>query len=211
MRKKKFIDVLELIDSLNIENKRNVLIFGSGSSGKTYLANKICEFYQISVENILNTDDYIIDSTIRNKIKDSSISSVYSKSSHFTASLNRDVRMMLNRDEFLKLENYKGESNKFKAPSTDTCILEGIGSIFTKEYTQFDLRIYIYTDREQELKYRIKRDVEERGISKDIVIKKFDIRRKQFENYHKEYIELADIVIKNNFNEFIIERNIYNK
>lgn len=187
-----------LIKEINKFNPKKIFIVGNGSAGKSYLTKLLIDFYDLEVCNILNSDDYLLDKGVRKKLK----ISVYEKESYFIPALDRDIKMAIEKVPFTKLENFYG-MERFKPASIN--IFEGIGMVFSKEFWNSGLKIFIYNDSETELYYRIKRDFNERNIPLEIIKNDFEKRRKIFDSSYIEYKSYCDIVVKNTKNGFILE------
>ncbi len=75
-------------------------------------------------------------------------------------------------------------------------IVEGLHTLYDEIRNHLDLKIYVDPSREIKSMWKIKRDVEERGYSKDEVLREMRLR----EPYYKRYIDFqkiyADIVLK---------------
>ncbi len=84
-------------------------------------------------------------------------------------------------------------------------IVEGLHTLYDELRKYMDLKIYVDPSREVKWKWKIKRDVEERGYSEEEVWKEIRIR----EPYYKRYIDFqkiyADVVIKIDQSRFILE------
>lgn len=194
------MNIEELVKYIDKRSCDNIFIVGNGSGGKTFLSNALRDYFGLTEDNVLMSDDYLLSSEIRSKID----SSVYNSKSYFLAALNRDVNLAMRKVPFPKIEDYRGITKCFRPAHIN--IFEGIGMAFVASFNSNALRIFIYTEPDIEWKLREKRDLVIRGISEEVIKGKFTKRRQSFE---KEYFQLknsCDIVIKNLGDEFIIER-----
>ena len=62
------------------------------------------------------------------------------------------------------------------------------------------MKIYLDTDRELIKKWKIERDVKERGYSMEKVLKQIEFREKDYEEYLVEYLHEFDCVLYKIFN-----------
>lgn len=190
-------DLVKYIEKNNDSN--NIVIIGNGSGGKTYLAENLKKVYGLSENNILNSDDYLIDSHLRKKLQ----LTVYQEEAYFLPALDRDIFMATNGMTFKKIADYCGKIKDY-IPSNIN-IFEGIGMAFTNIFNQSCLKIFIYTDPETEWNFRVSRDNIERRIPLEVVKNKFESRRNSFESEYEYLKTVCDIVIKNTKEDFFID------
>jgi uridine kinase len=94
-------------------------------------------------------------------------------------------------------------------------ILCGLHTLYQENINEIlNIKIYLDTDRELIKKWKIQRDVNERGYSIEKVLKQIELREEDFNKYILKQKENADIIINfyelnNNINcNFIIRNNI---
>ncbi len=103
---------------------------------------------------------------------------------------------------------YNHHTGKFDPPEVfepkKIVIVEGLHTLYDELRDHLDLKIYVGPSRDVKRKWKLRRDVEERGYREEDVIREMRLR----EPYFKRYIDFqkvyADIVIKikpSNFNE----------
>jgi uridine kinase len=97
--------------------------------------------------------------------------------------------------------DYDHSSGKFtqkeKIESKKNVIICGLHTMYeTNINTISDIKIYLDTDRELIKKWKINRDVHERGYTLEKVLKQIEIREKDYEEYILKQKENADIVIR---------------
>ncbi len=108
---------------------------------------------------------------------------------------------------------YNHKTGKFDAPQIvepkKILIVEGLHTLYDDLRNYIDLSIFVEPSREIKYKWKIKRDVEERGYKEEDVLKEIRIR----EPYYKRYIDFqkvyADVVIKIRPSEFYEEDSYY--
>jgi uridine kinase len=87
-------------------------------------------------------------------------------------------------------------TQKEKIESKKNVIICGLHTMYdNKIKTILDLKIYLDTDRELIKKWKIERDVNERGYSMEKVLKQIEFREKDYEEYISKQKEKADIII----------------
>lgn len=191
----------ELIEFITESDSREYAIIGNGAGGKSFLASKLLLNFKYSNKQLLNTDDYLLDLKIR-KSSLFSNKSVYDRESYFIPALDRDLKMAIMGKNFMKLPNYKNEISLYLPK--DIKIFEGIALPFTESFFKIEKKIFIFTEQELELKMRLKRDMEIRGIPREKILSDFSKRRFQYENNYSKWMDECDIVIKNMENKFDI-------
>ncbi len=189
----------ELIEFITESDSKEYAIIGNGGGGKSFLANKLLMNFKYSNEQLLNTDDYLLDSKIR-KSSLFSNKTAYDKDSYFIPALERDLKMAIMGKKFMKLPNYKNEM--FLYQPKDIKIFEGIALPFTESFFKIEKKIFIYTEKELELKMRLKRDNGIRGVPKEKILADFSKRRFQYESNYYKWMDDCDIIIKNMENKF---------
>lgn len=113
----------------------------------------------------------------------------------------------LKRGEAIMKPVYVHKTGTFGRPvlfkPTPVIIVEGLHPFFTEKLRrQIDLKIFVDPDREIKRKWKIKRDVEERGHREADVIKEMRIRAPDYEKYvdvQKVYAEIIVQIAKSMF------------
>jgi uridine kinase len=110
-------------------------------------------------------------------------------------------------------------TQKEKIESKNNIIICGLHTMYESKIKDIlDIKIYLDTDRELIKKWKIQRDVNERGYSMEKVLKQIEFREKDYEEYIAKQKENADIIInfyekedKLECNLIIHNNNIINK
>jgi uridine kinase len=110
-------------------------------------------------------------------------------------------------------------TQKEKIESKNNVIICGLHTMYDiKIKNILDLKIYLDTDRKLIKKWKIERDVNERGYSMEKVLKQIEFREKDYEEHISKQKENADIIInfyednsKLECNLIIQNNNIINK
>jgi uridine kinase len=189
----------QLIDidyKLIISNCNLIAIAGDSGSGKSSLSKYLSKLFGNDVIT-LETDRY-------HKWERGDTN--YNTYSHLNPNANHLEKMY--KDVYdLKIGNevyqvdYDHTSGKFtqkeKIESKKNVIVCGLHTMYeTTINTISDIKIYLDTDRELIKKWKIQRDVNERGYTLEKVLKQIEIREKDYEEYILKQKENADIVIQ---------------
>lgn len=179
-------------------------IFGHGAAGKTTFAQEILKAFDSEDRpNYINTDPYIVKSNVRNhaiidyEFKGKSHHfkmTACHPAAHFTAALERDVRMARDGLDIYSIPDWHSESERI-SPQTKTTIVEGMSVAFI-DPSLLDLKIYFYTDGETEFLRRSVRDIAERQRKLPDLQASHNERRTQYELFMHPYSDNFDIIIK---------------
>lgn len=205
----------EIVHLINNTDKKLIIgISGHGASGKTTFANKLGEFLGHKDVNTINTDPYIIGSTIRkhtfldyeykNEKHHYKMTACHPDAHHLSA-LERDIHMIRDGLDFYSL-GLNQKSSTLISSQNKVNIVEGMSVAFINP-NLFDLKIYLYTDGETELSRRGIRDVTERGTAINFLIQSHEERRIQYDLFMHPKHANFDIVIKNSNEEFTLKKN----
>ncbi|WP_409292912.1 uridine kinase [Peribacillus sp. SCS-37] len=209
----------KISDLISSEDKRIIIgISGHGASGKTTLANNLVKLLGYNDVNNINTDPYIIGSHLR---KNTLIDYEYKNEQHrdkMTAchpaahnifALERDIHMVRDGLNFYTIGTNYTKSTLISSQNNIT-IVEGMSVAFT-DPRLYDLKVYLYTDGETELIRRSQRDVSERGTDINYLRRSHEERRIQYYLFmHPHHINF-DIVLKNSNEQYIVEKDCFNK
>ncbi|MEK4879076.1 MULTISPECIES: uridine kinase family protein [Paenibacillus] len=194
-------------------NRFIIGISGHGASGKTTFAHNLLKLLQRDDVNYINTDPYIVESSLR---KYTSIDYEYKNAhyhdkvtachpaAHHISALERDIHMLRDGLDFYTIGTGYTKS-MFISSQNKINIVEGMSVAFT-DPNLYDLKIYLYTDEETELVRRSIRDVSERGTDINYLRKSHEQRRMQYELFMHPYHHKFDIVLKNSNEEYVLEK-----
>lgn len=197
------------------DQKRIIGISGHGAAGKTTFARSLMKELG-NITNYLNTDPYIVDSTIRQYAV---IDYAYKETlhqfkmtachpaAHHVPSLERDIRMLKEQMDLRTIDTNYAPSEILSSENKLT-IVEGMSVAFTNPQL-FDLLIYFYTDGDTELERRFGRDIEERGTNLEYLKQSHSERRIQYEVFMHPFSKHFDIIIKSTKETIIIEENTF--
>lgn len=213
--------MIELIHKIkawvqNSDEKIIIGISGHGAAGKTTFVHRLMKEFGNDV-NLLNTDPYIINSSVRkyahidytyNEIAYRSKMTACHPAAHNIASLERDICMIKKYMDVLTIDTHYSPSVILSSQNKLT-IVEGMCVAFT-DSKLFDLLIYFYTDGKTEFERRSVRDVKERGMDIEYLKQSHDDRRMQYETFMHPYSKNFDIIIKHTQTEpILIEKNTF--
>lgn len=200
------------------EKKLMIGISGHGAAGKTVFANKLMDKIGRNKTNYMNTDPYIISSSVR---KNTVLEYTYENhlhrfkmtachpGAHHLPSLERDVRMIRDGLSIRTIDTHYMESELLSADKK-LAIVEGMSVAFLNP-SLFDLRIYLYTDGQTEFERRAGRDVLERGAELDYLKYSHKERRIQYEIFMHPSSRNFDIIIKTVGEQVIIKKQKINE
>lgn len=106
----------------------------------------------------------------------------------------------LKQNKSISFSDYNHSTGKFDEPRIinpkQKIIFAGLHSLYTQELRELeDLKIYLNTDEDLRLFWKYKRDISERGYSKEQVKKSIEKRLKDSKKYIRPQIHYADIII----------------
>lgn len=178
-----------------------IAITGGSGSGKTYVAKLIQEKLNKNNQTttLISLDDYY-----KTKPKE-----ILEKDYNFDNPKALDLELLknhlkeLHQNKIIKKPIYDFKTSSRKgyenlSPS-DIIIIEGLFSLNNLLVDEVDLMIYIQVDENIMLQRRIKRDIENRGQTKQEVINQWkNSVFPAYKKYIKPQMKNADIIIENN-------------
>lgn len=207
--------LIEIANRINNVDKRIIIgISGHGASGKTTFAQNLIKLLGNDDVNYINTDTYLIGSHLRkytmidyenrNEHHQDKMTACH-PAAHNTFALERDIHMMRDGLDFYTIGTNHTKSTLLSSKNKIN-IVEGMTVAFTNP-NLYDLKVYLYTDGETELMRRSIRDTSERGTDINYLKKSHEERRIQYELFMHPYHSNFDIVMKNNNEEYILEKS----
>ena len=184
------LDVLiDLILNYCKENKtKKIYICGNGASGKTTLSNSIIErAKQDGYVNMISTDDFIVDTELRNNsivkwcdnenIKTGRYTSCF-KNSYFIKNIEEILYNLDNGNDCYHFT--KKKEIKLLKSNYNLTIIEGIGTAFLNMNEENSLRLFIKCNNEVELERRKLRKGNSLEQTEEQINKLFEERNSQF-------------------------------
>lgn len=207
----------ELLSWSSLADKPIVIgISGHGAAGKTTFTNRLLNLLDENKVNHLNTDPYIVSSTVRkHAILDYSYQNENHRykmtachpAAHHLPSLERDVQMIRNGMN-LSTINTPYKKSELLSSKNNVTIVEGMSAAFI-DPALFDVKIYFYTDGETEFRRRSSRDVMERGTDINYLRQSHEERRIQYELFMHPYSRHFDIIIKTTDGQTSVEKAVF--
>ena len=196
------------------EKKLMIGISGHGAAGKTVFAKKLMDQIGQNKANYLNTDPYIISSSVRiNTMLEYTYEDQLHRfkmtachpGAHHLPSLERDIRMIQDGLSVKTIDTHYLEGELLTADKK-LSFIEGMSVAFLNP-ALFDLKIYLYTDGQTEFERRAGRDVVERGAELDYLHQSHEERRIQYELFMHPFRQNFDIIIKTVGEQVYFEKN----
>ena len=192
----------DLIDYIDLEyklilSKCNVLaIAGDSGSGKSTLLKVLTPMFGENNTLTLETDRY---HKWERGNKNYQTYTHLNPYANYLEKLYDDVYNLKIGNEIYQVD-YDHNTGKFtqkeKINSKKNIIICGLHTMYeTKMKDILDIKIYIDTDRILIKKWKIKRDVEDRGYSMEKVLKQIEDREQDYETYVSVQKEKSDIII----------------
>lgn len=207
-----FIEVLA--NKLKVIDRKLIIgVSGHGAAGKTTFTNRLINLMDKSKVNYVNTDPYIIDSTVRNhadinytylNVEHRYKMTACHPAAHHLPSLERDVRMIREGMNFCTIGTHYMKSELISSERNIT-VVEGMSVAFI-DPDLFDLKIYFYTDGETELRRRSTRDIEKRGRKLHELTRSHKERRIQYDVFMHPYSQNFDVIVKMVKEQVIFEK-----
>jgi uridine kinase len=117
---------------------------------------------------------------------------------NYVSKMNEDVFALKLGNEIFQVD-YEHNTGKFTEKKTinpsDNLIVCGLHSLYNNN-SVYDLKIYMDTDDSLKKKWKINRDVNERGYSLEKVLKTIEKRKNDYINYIIPQKENADIIVR---------------
>lgn len=208
--------IQEIISWIHNSDKKLIIgISGHGAAGKTTFAHMLMKELKNDV-NYLNTDPYIVSSSIRkHAVIDYTHKGTLHRfkmtachpAAHHVPSLERDVLMLKAGMNLLTIDTHYLKSEILSSQNKIT-IVEGMSVAFAKPEL-FDLLIYFYTNGDTELERRFGRDIEERGTDINYLKQSHNERRIQYKVFMHPYCKNFDIIIKSSKETIYVEENTF--
>ncbi|MGD7043247.1 uridine kinase family protein [Jeotgalibacillus proteolyticus] len=205
--------VQKTADLLKSTNRKTIVgISGHGAAGKSTFTSKLMNLFLENEVNYVNTDPYIIPSSLRQyttlkylyqNVEHQSKLTACHPAAHNVPALERDINMLRGELDLYTIGTDYAESVHLS--SKRITIIEGMTSAFVNP-DLFDLMLFFYTDGETELERRGIRDVTERGADFSYLQQSHEQRRMQYELFMHPYRENFDIVIHNSNDNFSLEK-----
>jgi uridine kinase len=188
---------------INIEyklvlSKCNIIaISGDSGSGKSTLLNYLTPLFEKNNYIKLETDRY---HKWERGNPNYNIYTHLNPESNYLEKMSEDI-YKLKIGEDIYTVDYNHNTGKFtqeeKIDSKNNVLLCGLHTLYNEQTNKLiNLKIYMDTDRELIKKWKINRDVNERGYSIEKVLKQIEFRESDYKKYIEEQKKNSDLIIR---------------
>ena len=203
MKKKELIE--RLASEIESGKVKTLGIYGHGASGKSTFAQELYQELDSQKVNLLETDPYITSGrhlVVPKETPDQKVTACLPVA-HELASLQRDILALQAGMDVLTIEE-PWKASEVLSGAKPILIVEGMSVGFLPKEL-FDKTVCFYTDEETELKRRLARDTTVRNGDTSFILASQQMRREQYLRYYKTTESMADILVDQSGNQFIIE------
>ncbi|MFS9152863.1 phosphoribulokinase [Streptococcus sp. DTU_2020_1001019_1_SI_AUS_MUR_006] len=203
MKKKELIE--RLVSEIESGKVKTLGIYGHGASGKTTFAQELFQVLDSENVNLLETDPYITSGrhlVVPKETPDQKVTACLPVA-HELASLQRDILALQAGMDVLTIEE-PWKASEVLSGAKPILIVEGMSVGFLPKEL-FDKTVCFYTDEETELKRRLARDTTVRNGDTSFILASQQMRREQYLRYYKTTESMADILVDQSGNQFIIK------
>lgn len=198
----------KIIKHCKNNNINKLYICGNGASGKTTLSNVIYDkAKKYGNVNLISTDDFIVDTELRNNSNASWNDNGKIKKGRYTSAF-KNSYFIKNVEEIIY--NLDHGNNHYYFPKKEQIrllkseyfltIIEGIGTAFLNFENDKSLGIFLQCNKENEIKRRIKRAGNSLEQSEEQINSLYEERNSQFKANILTNITKFDIVLESNNN-----------
>ncbi len=203
MKKKELVE--RLVSEIESGKVKTLGIYGHGASGKSTFAQELYQELDSQKVNLLETDPYITSErhlVVPKETPDQKVTACLPVA-HELASLQRDILALQAGMDVLTIEE-PWKASEILSGAKPILIVEGMSVGFLPKEL-FDKTVCFYTDEETELKRRLARDTTVRNRDTKFILASQQMRREQYLRYYKTTESMADILVDQSGNQFIIE------
>ena len=203
MKKKDLIE--RLISEIESGKVKTLGIYGHGASGKSTFAQELYQALDSTTVNLLETDPYITSErhlVVPKQAPDKKVTACLPVA-HELASLQRDILALQAGMDVLTIDE-PWKASEVLSGEKPILIVEGISVGFLPKEL-FDKTVCFYTNEETELKRRLARDTTVRNGEASFILASQQMRREQYLRYYKTTESMADILVDQSGNQFIIK------
>ena len=203
MKKKDLIE--RLVSEIESGKVKTLGIYGHGASGKSTFAQELYQELDFKKGNLLETDPYITSErhlVVPKETPDQKVTACLPVA-HELASLQRDILALQAGMDVLTIEE-PWKASEVLSGAKPILIVEGMSVGFLPKEL-FDKTVCFYTDEETELKRRLARDTTVRNGDASFILASQQMRREQYLRYYKTTESMADILVDQSGDQFIIK------
>ena len=203
MKKKDLIE--QLVSEIETGKVKTLGIYVHGASGKSTFAQELYQELDSQKVNLLETDPYITSGrhlVVPKETPDQKVTACLPVA-HELASLQRDILALQAGMDVLTIEE-PWKASEILSGAKPILIVEGMSVGFLPKEL-FDKTVCFYTDEETELKRRLARDTTVRNRDTKFILASQQMRREQYLRYYKTTESMADILVDQSGDQFIIK------
>ena len=203
MKKKELVE--RLVSEIESGKVKTLGIYGHGASGKSTFAQELYQELDFKKVNLLETDPYITSErhlVVPKETPDQKVTACLPVA-HELASLQRDILALQAGMDVLTIEE-PWKASEILSGAKPILIVEGMSVGFLPKEL-FDKTVCFYTDEETELKRRLARDTTVRNGDASFILASQQMRREQYLRYYKTTESMADILVDQSGDQFIIK------
>lgn len=117
--------------------------------------------------------------------------------------------LSLKNNKIISFREYNHSTGKFDPPKDlmpkNRIIFTGLHALYDQRIRELsDIKIYLNTDEDLRLFWKYKRDIQERGYTKDAVTKSLERRIKDSKRYIRPQVHYADLIINVSDDDLIV-------
>ena len=203
MKKKELIE--RLVSEIELGKVKTLGIYGHGASGKSTFAQELYQALDAEKVNLLETDPYITSGrhlVVPKETPDQKVTACLPVA-HELVSLQRDILALQAGMDVLTIEE-PWKASEVLSGAKPILIVEGMSVGFLPKEL-FDKTVCFYTNEETELKRRLARDTTVRNGDASFILASQQMRREQYLRYYKTTESMADILVDQSGDQFIIK------
>ena len=203
MKKKELVE--RLVSEIESGKVKTLGIYGHGASGKSTFTQELYQELDFKKVNLLETDPYITSErhlVVPKETPDQKVTACLPVA-HELASLQRDILALQAGMDVLTIEE-PWKASEILSGAKPILIVEGMSVGFLPKEL-FDKTVCFYTDEETELKRRLARDTTVRNRDTKFILASQQMRREQYLRYYKTTESMADILVDQSGDQFIIK------
>ena len=203
MKKKELVE--RLVSEIESGKVKTLGIYGHGASGKSTFAQELYQALDSTTVNLLETDPYITSErhlVVPKETPDQKVTACLPVA-HELVSLERDILALQAGMDVLTIEE-PWKASEVLSGAKPILIVEGMSVGFLPKEL-FDKTVCFYTNEETELKRRLARDTTVRNRDTKFILASQQMRREQYLLYYKTTESMADILVDQSGDQFIIK------
>ena len=182
---------------LVLSTAKVIAIAGDSGSGKSYISSLIRPLFLFDKVLEFETDRY--HKWERGDEHWKNVTHLH-PDANYLEKLEDDTFHLKIGDAILAVD-YDHTTGRFTPPQSiepkDNILVCGLHTLYSKQLRNLsDLKIYVDTSDELKTEWKVRRDTEERGHSKDTVLKRIESRRIDYERHIQPQRDHADLVVQ---------------